>query len=233
MKYIKPCLYGAAAILLSCQLKDVYYGAKADLHVLPRPRKGQRRIVCVGDSITHGYLVQGHPWNNYPHTLQKHLGDAWCVGNFGYSSRTANRTGDHPYADDRLFRRSLAFQPDVIFLMLGTNDSKPQNWNPQSYREGLRFLIHKYRRLSSQPHICLMTPLPAFPVNGQVVYDISAETIRTEIRPICRQLADEQNVELIDLYAHFDGHPELFADGVHPNRDGARRIAEILAEVLC
>ena len=192
-------------------------------HPIPTPKSGQIRVACVGDSITYGYRVQGRRRNSYPSQLEKLLGDGYCVGNFGYSGCTAQKNGDHPYTDRKLYRQSLAWKPDLVLLMLGTNDSKPYNWSAAAYARDMEQLIDAYKAAGSR--ICLLTPLPAFPVNGAVKFDISSEVLESEVLPICHALSQRKDVQLIDVRGSFEGRPDLFADGVHPNRLGAEVLA--------
>src|SRR5438270_834071 len=82
------------------------------------------KVACVGDSITQGSGLQE---NTYPLQLQRMLGSNYEVRNFGVGGATLLEQGDKPYIQQKLYQDSLAFQPDVVVIMLGTNDSKPQN----------------------------------------------------------------------------------------------------------
>ena len=43
----------------------------------------------------------------------------------------------------------------------------------------------------------------------------------------------EAKVKIIDVHALTEAHPEWFEkDGIHPNNDGARAIAELVAESI-
>ncbi len=207
-------------------LLAVCFGALDPLHVLPRPRAGQKRVACVGDSITYGCFVPGQPWNSYPRQLGRMLGRGYCVGNFGYTNRTALKKADHPYAKEKLYRQSLAFQPDLVLLMLGTNDTKAVNWNAEAYARDLGELIENYRGLESRPQVFLLLPPPVFPFCGKVRWDIRSEVLENEVLPICRRVAEGKGVPVIDTHSDFVGRKELFMDGCHPNAKGASLIAE-------
>jgi lysophospholipase L1-like esterase len=92
-------------------------------------RKGGWRVIkvaCVGDSITHGAGVEEREKNNYPKQLGELLGNRFEVRNFGRSGATLSRVGDLPYASTDEFKAAIAWQPDMVIIKLGTNDTKPR-----------------------------------------------------------------------------------------------------------
>ena len=213
----------AALVVL---LLAVSFGVIDALHVSPRPRAGQKRVACVGDSITYGCFVPGQPWNSYPRQLGRMLGRGYCVGNFGYTNRTALKIADHPYTAEKLYRQSLAFQPNLVLLMLGTNDTKAVNWNAEAFALDFGELIDSYLELESRPQVFLLLPPPVFPFCGKVRWDIRSEVLENEVLPICRRVAEGKGVPVIDIHAAFVAKKELFVDGCHPNAKGASLIAE-------
>ena len=219
-------LVGILITALAVLLLAVSFGVIDELHVQPRPRAGQKRVACVGDSITYGCFVPGQPWNNYPRQLGRMLGHGYCVGNFGYTNRTALKSGDYPYTAEKLYRKSLAFQPDTVLLMLGSNDTKAANWNAEAYAHDLGALIDSYLELESRPQVFLLLPPPVFPFCGKVRWDIRSEVLENEVLPICRRVAEGKGVPIIDVHSAFEGKNELFIDGCHPNAKGASLIAE-------
>src|SRR5512138_1808239 len=84
------------------------------------------KIACVGDSITAGYGLSNAAQQSYPAVLQSLLGSKHTVQNFGTSGCTLLKKGDQPYWNDGNFGASDTFKPDVVIIMLGTNDAKPQ-----------------------------------------------------------------------------------------------------------
>jgi len=84
------------------------------------------KIACVGNSITQG-PGRDNP-DSWPLQMQTILGDAYEVGNFGVSGRTLLRKGDYPFWNEPQFQEVKDFNADILIIMLGTNDSKPQNW---------------------------------------------------------------------------------------------------------
>ena len=65
-------------------------------------------------------------------------------------------------------------------------------------------------------------PPPAFSSR----FDIHGEILRQELRPAVMASAEMENVDYLNLFTVLDGHPEWFFDGIHPNADGAKVIAE-------
>ena len=88
----------------------------------------QIRVACIGNSITYGYGIDAKFQHAYPGILQQLLGPKYDVRNFGMSGRTLLQKGDFPYMREYIYRRAKNFQPDIITIKLGTNDSKPHNW---------------------------------------------------------------------------------------------------------
>ncbi len=214
--YVSAVILGVAA----------YMGALDMLHPPQRVKPGRKRVACVGDSITYGCFIAGQPWNSYPRQLGRLLGKEYCVGNFGYTNRTAINTGDFPYTSEKLYERSLEFMPDIVLIMLGTNDTKEINWDPEKYKKDMGKLINSYRSLGTHPEVYLLLPLPVFSLTGKVRWGIRSNVLEKELIPACRQVAEENNATIINTHDVFAGKKFMFIDGVHPNRLGARLLAE-------
>lgn len=196
------------------------------------------RVACVGDSITYGSGIRVRDRDSYPRVLQKLLGHDYQVQNFGVSGRTAMWMSNKPYVKEQMYRNSLEFEPDIVVLKFGTNDSKWYNWQgAEVFKAQYRELIESYQKLASQPRIYLCTPASAYYVDGRMrgkmKYDIEGLVVRREVVPAVVELADEMQLGLIDIHKVTMGHPEWFErDGIHPNEDGARAIAEEVGRVL-
>ena len=190
------------------------------------------KVACVGNSITYGANIANRDKNSYPAQLQYYLGSSYEVRNFGVSGRTLLSNGDLPYAQTNEYKQSLEFMPDIVFIKLGTNDSKPQNRiHLANYKDDYRKLINSYRSLPSHPRIVLIQPLHCFLPEP---YDISDNVMQSQISPIIRSLAYEQNLETIDLYRMFGDQcmQHIFPDRLHPSSIGAGMIAKRLASYV-
>jgi alpha-L-fucosidase/lysophospholipase L1-like esterase len=188
------------------------------------------KVACIGNSITYGDGVRDPARNSYPAQLQRILGDGWQVRNFGLGGRTLLRKGDFPYWIEKELVEVKAFNPDVVVIKLGTNDSKPQNWvHRDEFISNYEQFIQQFQKLPSSPRVFICTPVPAFPGD----WGIRDSVIRDEICPMIRTLGASMRVPIIDLYAALNGKGECFPDKVHPNEDGARLIAEAVSKEIC
>jgi len=203
--------------------------ALAIAHLTALPPKPVK-VACVGDSITFGArLRQPGKIETYPAQLQGLLGSNAEVGNFGTSGSTLLNSGDRPYQKQADFPKALAFQPDVVVIMLGTNDSKPQNWKfKDQFVSDYEDLIAKFRALPTKPTIYLCYPPIVFAGGNWGISEAAVEEQMTMID----DLAKKQNLPVIDNHRPFQGKDALFADHVHPNAEGATILARTVYEGL-
>ena len=190
------------------------------------PKTDAIRVACIGNSITDGHGIDLAPQRGYPAQLQRMLGKDYWVKNFGVSSRTLLNKGDFPYMKEMAWRDALAFNPDIVVIKLGTNDSKPQNWQYASeFKQDLLQMI----KALGKAKIFLCTPIPAFKPS----WDINDSVIVNGIIPIQKEVARKNGLQLIDLHTLMANDEELVQpDGIHPNEKGVKRMAEIVAEAL-
>jgi lysophospholipase L1-like esterase len=190
---------------------------------------GPIKLACVGDSITEGAGLPDPKTQAYPAQLQEMLGGKWQVGNFGKSARTLLNAGDFPYQTTGLLKEALEFQPDVVIIMLGTNDSKPQNWRfKDQFVRDYKELIGKFKALPRKPRVFICRPVP---VVGEERFSIRKRIVEEQM-PLIAQVANDEQTGLIDMFGALEGHPRLLPDGVHPNAAGARRMAAAAYKAL-
>lgn len=200
-----------------------------------RPKGAGPRIVCIGDSITFGAGVAlTRHRDGWVRILGRKLKGKYEVLNYGICGATLLREGDQPYRPS-FWRVAKALRAQIYLLMLGTNDSKPQNWSTEKYAQQMQERIQELKNEASPERIVLMSPPPAFKKNETdpyAAFDIDGEVILGEIRKIVRTCAEENGIDFIDLYGSMDGHPEYMGDGVHPNKLGNKVIAETILTAL-
>lgn len=213
------------------------------------PKPDAIRVACIGNSITDGHGIDMCDAYGYPAELQKILGKDYWVKNFGVSARTMLNKGDYPYMNELAWQDAQAFKPDVVIIKLGTNDSKPENWQyGAEFRQDLEQMILTLRpdlaqpvgkkakkakknavAAPAKPQIYLCTPIPAF----KSTWNINDQVIINEIIPIQQEVAKKYGLQVIDLHTLYanDGD-KMLDDGIHPDGKGAHRMAEIIAGEL-
>jgi lysophospholipase L1-like esterase len=124
-----------------------------------------RLVACVGDSITYGSGISDRTKDSYPAQLQGILQQydlAWEVRNFGVSGATLLSKGDKPYIRETAYSDARASNPDIVIIKLGTNDSKPQNWQYKAdFVTDYENMIDAFRTLPSRPQVWICRPVPA------------------------------------------------------------------------
>jgi len=197
--------------------------------VRPEDYEETIRVACVGDSITYGAGIENREQDHYPAQLGRMLGPQWECRNFGVSGATLLRRGDKPYWDEAAFAEALVYDPHVVIIKLGTNDSKPQNWEyADEFDRDYKDLIRRFAALPSRPRIYICLPVPVY----EDRWGIREAVVRDEVLPRVRQVAVDMGVGLIDLYTALSGKPEMFPDGVHPDAAGAGVMARAIYQAM-
>ena len=186
-----------------------------------------KRIACVGDSITWGFTIVNRRKYSYPALLQQRLGEEYEVRNFGYNDAAARFDADTPYVKKRVYQESLAWNPDVVLLMLGSNDTKKRNWDPEIFRRDYRKIVESYLKLPSEPRLILIAPIQVHRVMGIPLLGLYPETMEEGVRPAIHEIAKEMGLEIVDLKDLFPD-TTFCKDGVHPQREGARMMEEAI-----
>ena len=192
----------------------------------------QVKVACVGNSITYGYGLSSPSTQSYPARLQVLLGNGYSISNFGVSARTMLKNGDRPYWNEPAYTQALALNPDIVIIMLGTNDSKLNtNWTPHKddFYGDYVDMIKSFKSLDSKPEIYACLVPPAY----KEIWEISDATIKNEVNPKIKQVAIDECVNLVDMYTHMsDKNATFLSDGIHPNATGASEIANYIYEIL-
>lgn len=189
------------------------------------------RVVCVGNSITYGAGIANREKNSYPKQLQYLLGSHYKVLNAGCNSATLLSEGDYPYIERDEYKQSLEFEPHIVIIKLGTNDAKPQNRiKLDQYKSDYQKLIDSYRALPTEPRIILATPVRCYLGEDE----FSTQAIESAMIPVIRELALENNLEILNFYTLFSPEYawEIMPDRLHPSSIGAGMMARKAYEVI-
>jgi alpha-L-fucosidase 2 len=190
---------------------------------------GETVIACVGNSIT--------SQSGYTEILQRLLGTGYLVYNEGHIGRTMLKNGvvippwDGPYWDSEKFDHVFTVNPDIITIMLGTNDSKNENWTVygSEFYDDYNAMIDTFLTIKPLPRIILCRPPPAF---NPSPFNIDSLNLINGIIPIIDSISSERGLSVIDCYTPLTGSPQYFSDKVHPNSEGAGAIARIFFKAL-
>ena len=120
------------------------------------------------------------------------------------------------------FEEALDFQPNIVVIMLGTNDD--HSWAYQNYgsfEHDYTSIITSFQQLGSNPKILLVEPPPIFSNSS----DLSNAYFSDIIIPQIQDLANKLNLPLIDVNSAFGNHSDYYVDGIHPNSQGSEVIA--------
>jgi lysophospholipase L1-like esterase len=155
----------------------------------------------------------------------KMLGSNYIVGNFGVCGSTVSLNSETPYMTPYMnqsrFQDVLEFKPDIIVIMLGTNDANPEISAEGSFKEDYSQLVTSFQQLEGRQLIWIVKSPPIFTDNPNYNNTYLASTILQCID----KLADQMNLPIIDMYSAFNNHSDYFMDGVHPDSNGAAFIA--------
>jgi acyl-CoA thioesterase-1 len=186
------------------------------------------KVACVGDSITEGAGVWPQSELAYPVVLDSLLGGAYTVMNLGRSATTMLSDGDFPYRTAKEFSNVFAYNPHLIVIKLGTNDTKPQNWDADKYAKSYQAMIDTFKTMPSNPEIYVCLPAPVFKTR----WGINDSTVVNGVIPIIEKIAKDNNLPVIDLYQPMLDKGAMFFDSIHPDAEGAAVMAELIAEEI-
>jgi acyl-CoA thioesterase I len=186
------------------------------------------KIVCIGDSITEGYGLANQSKTAYPAVLDSILGMDYDVLNSGRSATTLQKEGNFPFWICKEFSNVFEYKPNIVTIMLGTNDTKPENWNAIRFETNYQALIDTLNTIKSKPQIYLVLPVPVYQTN----WGINDSTVNAGIMPIIKKLAEKNKLKVIDLYHTMQNQPVNFPDGIHPNEKAEKMMAEIIANAI-
>jgi len=179
------------------------------------------RVACIGDSITMG--------SGYPSHLDALLGANYTVRNFGVTGSTVSLSSVRPYMFQDEFLQAKEFQPDIVIIMLGTNDANP-NLQPYTgnFEDDYTELVAAFQQLEGEQQIWVVKSPPVF----NNTCNISPTYFRENVIPHIENLANDLNLPTIDVYGAFGNNPDYCPDGVHPTSEGAAVIASRVYDAL-
>lgn len=193
--------------------------------------KNTARIVCFGDSITGVYYHTGGRrayCDMLGIALKKiYPGAKLEMVNAGVSGEsTVNALA-------RMDRDVLSKKPDLVVIMFGMNDCCRPDVTPELYVSNLKEIARRCREIGAEVVLC--TPNSVYPGDpGRTVEKLAAtaETVRN--------VAKDISVPLADCYRAFENVRAasalewklLMSDTIHPNMNGHKLFAGVIAEAV-
>lgn len=183
------------------------------------------KVACVGNSITYGMTLEDPATESYPAQLQKMLGSGYLVGNFGKSGATLTRNGYRPYNRQEEYRKALDFAGDIVVIHLGINDTDPRVWPDMAdeFVSDYLMLIDSLRSVNpdAEFYIARLSPIS----DRHPRFKSGTRDWRDSIGRLVEEVARISGARLIDFEAPLIDMPTLLPDGLHPNKEGAGRLA--------
>jgi acyl-CoA thioesterase I len=175
-------------------------------------------ILFLGDSLTAGFGLD--PDEAFPALIQRRLDEAglrYRVVNAGVSGETSAGALRRL---DWLLKQPVA----VLVLETGANDGL-RGQDPETTRQNIQAVLDRVRSQSPPPKVVLVG-MEALPNYG--------ESYRRRFRALYPELAKKNETALVPfLLEGVAGIPALnLADGVHPNAEGHKLVADTVWKTL-
>jgi sialate O-acetylesterase len=184
------------------------------------------KVACLGNSVTYGYGLKDAEHEAYPAVLQQLLGERYQMKNFGHSGATLLKKGHNPYYKTKAFAEAIAFKPDIAVIHLGLNDTDPRNWPNYNdeFESDYAWLLDTLKKVnpSIQLYICKLTPI----FSAHARFKSGTRDWYDQIQQKILQIASANKIRQIDLNEALFNRPDLFADNLHPDKEGASIIAK-------
>lgn len=186
------------------------------------------KVACIGNSITYGVGVANREKDSYPMMLAQMLGPDYEVRNFGVSAKTMIRRGKS-YMSENAFQQALDYNPDILLVKLGTNDTNPVVWKYKGdFINDMSDLVNSFRKNNPSVKVYLCYPVTIYTDKMK-----SREKVLTsELIPMIDKAAKKLHAAVIDLHTPTSDLADGFADALHPNEKGAKVIAETIYSTL-
>jgi len=178
------------------------------------------RVACLGDSITE--------LTGYPEYLQRLMGNTSIVCNFGFSGSTVIFNSSEPYYFNHEFKNAKFFGPTTVIIMLGTNDAHSDVYSSiNDFVPNYERMIRSIQAISTKPQIFLVEPPPIF--NNTL--GVNIDSYVQGVIPRIQEVSNQTGLPLINVYTPLN-NPDYFTDGLHPNSDGAKIIANTIYDAI-
>lgn len=184
-------------------------------------KKEKIRVACVGDSITEGWRSSNPSLHSYPAVLQTLVGDRFEIKNYGIGGSTVMRCSDMPFRDKWGYIDSIADRPDLVILMMGTNDCN-REYNIRrldGFYADFVSLINEYHQTGAE--VIVMT-------SPELFCNVNNEHIRRAVE-WQKEAAEKMSCGLIDINGWSHTNHICFPDDIHCDDSGYAAMAYFIA----
>lgn len=214
-------LFFSILIIFSCGNSaggDITSENASEEEIVTEQTSESRKIIFFGNSLTAAYGLD--PGEGFPAIIQQKLDDA----GYNYEVVNAGLSGETTAGGNERVDWILQQLVDVFVLELGGNDGL-RGIDPESTYRNLQAIIDKVKTKAPETTI-ILAGMEAPPNMG--------EAYTTAFRSVYTRLAQENDLPLIPfLLEGVGGDPALnLPDGIHPNIEGQKIVAENVWEVL-
>lgn len=188
------------------------------------------KVAIIGDQMALGEKMDDAATDAYPVQLQTLLGENYILKTFAVNNATVLRKGNQPIWEDTLFQAAQNFQPDIVIIHLGWNDTKIKNWwkHGDEFIIDYREMIDTFAILNSKPKVMLCRPTRIF----DIVNGMNDSTLTVGVLPNIDSIGVQKNLEVINLYRILENRGDLFKHGVYPTKLSCRIMAETIYDAI-
>lgn len=237
---------------ISINTQEYDFGKYGSTHDLATQPWIDKKVACLGDSITEGDSGEGSLIDSYVPKLKKYIGTT--AQNFGKSGALITKKTD----DDISFvnRVGAIKGQDVVTIFGGINDFQ---WNaplgtmadgadkPTTFYGALKYVITTLSANNPKAKLMLITPMKTtkfqyhtYDSDGNLMQNANGNTQLDFVNAI-KQVGEYYSIPVLDMYSNSNyspylpsqvGHDNFTADGLHPTAHGYERIARTIGHAI-
>ncbi len=200
----------------------------------------KKKIVFIGNSIVNGYpFSRGRSFPGIVRTGLKEGTPADEFSRRGFGFDVINKGVDGETITgimERLDRDVIAHNPDLVFVLTGTNDFIYRENTPEEAFAGLKEIKKRLGETHPNATLVYMTPLPIDAAKAEAMWLVGLGIAYGAVRKQLDMLSDiirnsgEHFVDTNRLYAEYiaglDDPETAYVDGIHPQQQGQQFIAD-------
>ena len=216
---------------------NVVYDANVFLNLVTNSSRAVK-VAVVGDEITFGKNTTDVA-NTYPSKLQKMLDERYGKGKFevtNYATEVESfvaefdrsNAGSNRYCYTDEYRKLRKDKPDIVIMMLGTNDIAYINDGEScdEYKKAYADLIKDIKKLKSNPLVFVCTPIVRYTA-------YSSYLANDALRNATVAAANEAKAYVIDTYnitKEYFSSALYETDGKRPDNAGHTKLAKTIMD---